>query len=63
MENTGRKKMKPEARKVNLCTTVSPEIYEDIVTISETRVVSIARIVEACLTTSKSLSELKENKI
>jgi hypothetical protein len=63
MANTGRKKMKPEARKVNLCTTVSPEIYEDIVTISETRVVSIARIVEACLTTSKTLNDLKNDMI
>ena len=63
MANTGRKKMKPEARKVNLCTTVSPEIYEDIVTISETRVVSIARIVEACLTTSKTIDEIKNDTI
>jgi hypothetical protein len=63
MANTGRKKMKPEARKVNLCTTVSPEIYEDIVTISEKRVVSIARIVEACLTTSTCLEDLKGDAI
>jgi len=63
MANTGRKKMKPEERKVNLCTTVTPEIYEDIVTISEKRVVSIARIVEACLTTSKTLNDLKNDMI
>ena len=63
MANTGRKKMKPEEKKVNLCVSVSPDLYNSLVELSEDRVIGLSKLVTILLTTPNTVNQLGNGKV
>lgn len=63
MANTGRKKMKPEDLRVNLCVKVKPETMIAIQEIAEERMVSITKVVDWLIHKPKTLEDLKKYKM